>query len=99
LISINRFPVFSARIFNVPEKEQRSSFWVVPSSDGSDEVAPVPIGSRASQLNRMRLITEIAEAVRAHWPEQKPLFVRLSVEDNAGWAPERSVRLAKVLKD
>jgi 2,4-dienoyl-CoA reductase-like NADH-dependent reductase (Old Yellow Enzyme family) len=51
-----------------------------------------------SESNRMRFIIEIAEAVRVHWPEDKPLFVRLSVEDNAGWGPEQSVRLAKILK-
>ena len=33
-----------------------------------------------------------------HWPDHKPLFVRLSVEDNAGWGPEQSARLAKILK-
>jgi 2,4-dienoyl-CoA reductase-like NADH-dependent reductase (Old Yellow Enzyme family) len=46
----------------------------------------------------MRFVIEIAEAVRVHWPEDKPLFVRLSVADNAGWGPEQSVRLAKILK-
>jgi 2,4-dienoyl-CoA reductase-like NADH-dependent reductase (Old Yellow Enzyme family) len=46
----------------------------------------------------MRFIIEIAEAVRAHWPDDKPLFVRLSVEDNAGWGAEQSVRLARILK-
>jgi 2,4-dienoyl-CoA reductase-like NADH-dependent reductase (Old Yellow Enzyme family) len=51
-----------------------------------------------SELNRMRFIIEIAESVRTHWPAEKPLFVRLSVEDNAGWGPERSARLAKILK-
>jgi len=51
-----------------------------------------------SESNRMRFIIEIAEAVRVHWPENKPLFVRLSVEDNAGWGPEQSVRLARILK-
>jgi 2,4-dienoyl-CoA reductase-like NADH-dependent reductase (Old Yellow Enzyme family) len=51
-----------------------------------------------SEANRMRFITEITEAVRAHWPDHKPLFVRLSVEDNAGWGPEQSARLAKILK-
>ena len=51
-----------------------------------------------SELNRMRFITEITEAVRTHWPDDKPLFVRLSVEDNAGWGPEQSARLAKILK-
>jgi 2,4-dienoyl-CoA reductase-like NADH-dependent reductase (Old Yellow Enzyme family) len=38
------------------------------------------------------------EAVRACWPDHKPLFLRLSVEDNAGWGPEQSARLAKILK-
>ena len=51
-----------------------------------------------SEVNRMRFITEITEAVRAHWPDHKPLFVRLSVEDNAGFGPEQSARLAKILK-
>jgi 2,4-dienoyl-CoA reductase-like NADH-dependent reductase (Old Yellow Enzyme family) len=51
-----------------------------------------------SELNRTRFITEITEAVRGHWPDQKPLFVRLSVEDSAGWGPEQSARLAKTLK-
>ena len=51
-----------------------------------------------SEANRMRFIIEIAEAVRARWPDRKPLFVRLSVEDNAGWGPEQSARLATILK-
>src|SRR6202020_1417214 len=37
-----------------------------------------------SEINRMRFITEITEAVRSHWPAHKPLFVRLSGEDNSG---------------
>ena len=48
-----------------------------------------------SEENRMRFATEVVEAVREHWPNGKPLFMRLSVEDNAGWGPEESVRLAK----
>ena len=36
--------------------------------------------------------------VRAHWPASKPLFVRFSVEDDAGWGPDQSVTLAKILK-
>ena len=51
-----------------------------------------------SESNRMRFITEIAEAVRVHWPDHKPLFVRLSVEDHAGWGPDQRARLAKILK-
>jgi 2,4-dienoyl-CoA reductase-like NADH-dependent reductase (Old Yellow Enzyme family) len=51
-----------------------------------------------NEPNRMRFLIEIAEAVRAHWPDGKPLFVRLSVEDNAGWGPDQSARLATILK-
>jgi 2,4-dienoyl-CoA reductase-like NADH-dependent reductase (Old Yellow Enzyme family) len=51
-----------------------------------------------SEQNRMRFLIEVTEAVRANWPEDKPLFVRLSVEDHAGWGSENSVRLAKILK-
>ncbi|MCW5746464.1 MAG: NADH:flavin oxidoreductase/NADH oxidase [Alphaproteobacteria bacterium] len=51
-----------------------------------------------SELNRMRFAIEVVEAVRAHWPADKPLFMRLSVEDDAGWGPEQSVALAKLVK-
>jgi 2,4-dienoyl-CoA reductase-like NADH-dependent reductase (Old Yellow Enzyme family) len=51
-----------------------------------------------SELNRMRFAVEVAECVRAAWPRHKPLFVRLSCEDDAGWEPEQSVRLSRVLK-
>ena len=51
-----------------------------------------------SEPNRMRFLIEVVEAVRGYWPDHKPLFVRLSVEDNAGWGPEQSARLAKILK-
>ena len=52
-----------------------------------------------SELNRMRFCIEIVEAVRARWPAHKPLFLRLSVEDNAGWGPKQSVALARIVKD
>ena len=52
-----------------------------------------------SELNRMRFCIEVVEAVRARWPARKPLFLRLSVEDNAGWGPEQSVALARIVKD
>jgi 2,4-dienoyl-CoA reductase-like NADH-dependent reductase (Old Yellow Enzyme family) len=48
--------------------------------------------------NRMRFAIEVAECARAHWPQGKPLFMRLSVDDGAGWDPESSVALARVLK-
>ena len=51
-----------------------------------------------SELNRMRFAIEVTEAVRAHWPAHKPLFMRLSVEDDAGWGPEQSVALARLVK-
>jgi 2,4-dienoyl-CoA reductase-like NADH-dependent reductase (Old Yellow Enzyme family) len=52
-----------------------------------------------TDLNRMRFCIEVVEAVRAKWPARKPLFLRLSVEDNAGWGPEQSVALARIVKD
>jgi 2,4-dienoyl-CoA reductase-like NADH-dependent reductase (Old Yellow Enzyme family) len=58
----------------------------------------VPMNMAGSEHNRMRFIIEIAEEVRTHWPLDKPLFVRLSVEDNAGWGVKQSARLAKILK-
>ncbi|MBS0638696.1 MAG: NADH:flavin oxidoreductase/NADH oxidase [Proteobacteria bacterium] len=51
-----------------------------------------------SDANRMRFALEVAECVRANWPEAKPLFMRLSCEDDAGWGPEQSVALARELK-
>jgi 2,4-dienoyl-CoA reductase-like NADH-dependent reductase (Old Yellow Enzyme family) len=51
-----------------------------------------------SEEKRMRFLIEVTEAVRAHWPARKPLLVRLSVEDHAGFGPEQSVRLVKILK-
>jgi len=51
-----------------------------------------------SELNRMRFAVEVAESVRASWPAHKPLFVRLSCEDDAGWGPDESVRLARLLQ-
>lgn len=51
-----------------------------------------------SEANRMRFAVEIVECVRANWPVDKPLFMRLSVEDDAGWGPDQSVALARVVK-
>ncbi len=50
--------------------------------------------------NRMRFPLEVVEAVRRVWPEERPLFVALSVTD---WAPggvdvEEAVRIARALK-
>jgi len=51
-----------------------------------------------SETNRMRFAVEVAECVRAVWPKEKPLFMRLSCEDDAGWDLDQSVRLAVLLK-
>ena len=52
-----------------------------------------------SLKNRMRLTIEVTECVRAKWPDHKPLFLRLSVEDGSGWDPDDSVTLARIVKD
>ena len=51
-----------------------------------------------SEANRMRFAIEVAECVRVAWPAEKPLFMRLSCEDDAGWCIEDSVRLSRLLK-
>jgi 2,4-dienoyl-CoA reductase-like NADH-dependent reductase (Old Yellow Enzyme family) len=50
--------------------------------------------------NRIRLLLEITEAVKTVWPENLPLFVRISASDWAegGWDGDDSVRLAAILK-
>ena len=50
--------------------------------------------------NRMRFAIEMYEAVRAVWPEQKPIGMRVSATDwvEGGWTPEETVVLAKELK-
>lgn len=55
-------------------------------------------GYGGSATNRMRFAVEVVEAVRAVWPAHKPLFMRLSVQDDAGWGPDESVALARVVK-
>ncbi len=49
---------------------------------------------------RMRFPLEIAEAVRAEWPNDRPVFVRISSVDGMvdGWDREDSVAFAKELK-
>jgi len=50
--------------------------------------------------NRVRLLLEVAGAVRAEWPANLPLFVRISATDwmEGGWTPDDSVELARRLK-
>jgi 2,4-dienoyl-CoA reductase-like NADH-dependent reductase (Old Yellow Enzyme family) len=51
--------------------------------------------------NRMRLLLEVVRAVRGTWPENAPLFVRISATDweESGWTLDDSVALARRLKD
>jgi 2,4-dienoyl-CoA reductase-like NADH-dependent reductase (Old Yellow Enzyme family) len=57
-------------------------------------------GYGGSFENRTRFLLETVDAVRSEWPDDKPLFVRLSCTDymEGGWGLEDSVRLAQVLK-
>ena len=49
---------------------------------------------------RMKLAVDVARAVRAAWPAEKPLFFRISSVDGVegGWELDDSVALAKALK-
>jgi len=49
---------------------------------------------------RMRFTLELAEILRAAWPQDKPLFVRVSSVDGVegGWTLDDTVALAKELK-
>ena len=51
--------------------------------------------------NRIRLLLEVLEAMQSEWPENLPLFVRISATDWAegGWNIEESVQLSKILKE
>jgi 2,4-dienoyl-CoA reductase-like NADH-dependent reductase (Old Yellow Enzyme family) len=65
-----------------------------------------PIANRRSDdyggsfANRIRFPLEVFDAVRAVWPERRPLGVRISATDwvDGGWTPEQSVELAQNLK-
>ncbi|MBY8883000.1 NADH:flavin oxidoreductase/NADH oxidase [Actinacidiphila acidipaludis] len=50
--------------------------------------------------NRIRFALEVVDAVRAVWPDELPLFFRVSATDwlpEGGWTPDETVRLAKEL--
>jgi 2,4-dienoyl-CoA reductase-like NADH-dependent reductase (Old Yellow Enzyme family) len=51
--------------------------------------------------HRMRFPLEVAAAVRAAWPEERPLFVRISATDwaDGGWGPDDAVAFARKLKE
>ncbi|MFA6152692.1 MAG: NADPH dehydrogenase NamA [Chitinophagaceae bacterium] len=50
--------------------------------------------------NRIRFLLEIIEAVQRVWPENLPLFVRISATDwvPEGWSIDDSVKLSEILK-
>ena len=51
--------------------------------------------------NRIRLLLEVVDGVRAVWPEQLPLWVRVSATDwaeSGGWDLPQTVALAMLLK-
>ncbi|WP_421942158.1 NADPH dehydrogenase NamA [Pedobacter sp.] len=66
-----------------------------------------PISNKRSDLyggsfeNRIRLVIDVVEAVQSVWPDNLPVFVRISATDwvEGGWDENDSVQLAAVLKD
>jgi 2,4-dienoyl-CoA reductase-like NADH-dependent reductase (Old Yellow Enzyme family) len=50
--------------------------------------------------NRARLLNEVLDAVRAEWPDDLPLWVRLSCTDwvEGGWDLPQTIALVKMLK-
>ncbi|MEU8528328.1 NADH:flavin oxidoreductase/NADH oxidase [Streptomyces sp. NPDC048629] len=52
--------------------------------------------------NRTRLALEVVDAVRAVWPEELPLFFRISATDwlgEDGWTPDDTIRFAALLRE
>jgi 2,4-dienoyl-CoA reductase-like NADH-dependent reductase (Old Yellow Enzyme family) len=49
--------------------------------------------------NRVRFLLEVIESVKETWPEENPLFVRISASEwtEGGWTADDSVALAKIL--
>lgn len=50
--------------------------------------------------NRIRLLLEIVEAIQTVWPQNHPLFVRISATDwaDGGWNIDEAVQLSSILK-
>jgi NADH:flavin oxidoreductases, Old Yellow Enzyme family len=50
--------------------------------------------------NRIRLLLEVVEAIKTVWPENLPLFVRISATDwvDSGWDIDEAVKLSAILK-
>ncbi|MFJ6246800.1 MULTISPECIES: NADH:flavin oxidoreductase/NADH oxidase [unclassified Streptomyces] len=52
--------------------------------------------------NRTRFALEVVDAVRAVWPEELPVFFRISATDwleEQGWTPDETVRFAALLRE
>ncbi|MFC7136874.1 NADH:flavin oxidoreductase/NADH oxidase [Halobaculum litoreum] len=53
--------------------------------------------------NRTRLLREVTGAVRSVWPDDKPVFVRISatdwIDDEPSWDADQSARLAPLLAE
>jgi 2,4-dienoyl-CoA reductase-like NADH-dependent reductase (Old Yellow Enzyme family) len=51
--------------------------------------------------NRIRIVIEILEAIQSVWPDELPIFVRISASEwsESGWTINDSVQLARVLKE
>ncbi|WP_424215089.1 NADH:flavin oxidoreductase/NADH oxidase [Streptomyces sp. BI20] len=52
--------------------------------------------------NRIRFAVEVVDAVRAVWPEDLPVFFRISATDwldEEGWTEDDTVRLAPILRE
>ena len=51
--------------------------------------------------NRIRLLLEIVKEVQTVWPQNLPLFVRISATDwvEGGWDIDEAVKLSKILKE
>jgi 2,4-dienoyl-CoA reductase-like NADH-dependent reductase (Old Yellow Enzyme family) len=51
--------------------------------------------------NRIRLLIEVIAAVQTEWPDNFPIFVRISASDwaDGGWNVEESIKLSRILKE
>jgi 2,4-dienoyl-CoA reductase-like NADH-dependent reductase (Old Yellow Enzyme family) len=51
--------------------------------------------------NRVRLLIEVVTAVKKKWPEELPLFIRISATDwvTGGWTIDESIKLCQLLKN
>ncbi|TQN42802.1 2,4-dienoyl-CoA reductase-like NADH-dependent reductase (Old Yellow Enzyme family) [Blastococcus colisei] len=47
--------------------------------------------------NRSRILQEIVEGVRAVWPQDRPVFVRMSAADGSGWGIEDTITVGRRL--